>query len=236
MAKKLTRRQKQFLSQFLDMYQEIDEPIHYVALANRLGIGKVTAYEMLRLLEKRGLVEMDYHLSPGDRGPGRSTVLFQPTQAAINLFKTLSKDIDDTEDWELVKRHILQQLHEGKAGGYEALLNDLLVRIPERRSSMIFITEMATATLLAVISTQKTIENKGLIDRLQRIGRPGEIGLSALAGINATLSLVEDVHLDLATFLLEQSGRYQEKLIEVGEEKRSQLSDFAREVTKIVKG
>jgi len=236
MTKKLTRRQKQFLSQFLDMYQEMDEPIHYVALAKRLDIGNVTAYEMLRLLEKRGLVEMDYHLSSGDRGPGRSTVLFQPTQAAINLFKILSGDAEDTEDWELVKQRILQQLNEGKAGGYEALLNDLLVRIPERRSSLIFITEMITATLLTVVSTQKTIENKGLVDRLRRIGRPGEIGLSALAGISATLSLVENVQLDLATSLLEQSGKYQEKLIEIGEEKRNQLSGFAREVARIVKG
>ena len=236
MAKKLTRRQKQFLSQFLDMYQEMDEPIHYVALAKRLDIGNVTAYEMLRLLEKRGLVEMDYHLSPGDRGPGRSTVLFQPTQAAINLFKKLSGDVEDVEDWELVKQRILQQLNEGKAGGYETLLNDLLVRIPERRSSLIFITEMITATLLTVVSTQKAIENKGLVDRLRRIGRPGEIGLSALAGISATLSLVENVQLDLATSLLEQSGKYQEKLIEIGEEKRNQLSGFAREVARIVKG
>lgn len=236
MKKKLTRRQQQFLSQFLDMYQEMDEPIHYVALAKRLDIGNVTAYEMLRILEKRGLVKMDYHLSSGDRGPGRSTVLFQPTQAAINLVRVLSGDTEDTEDWELVKQRILQQLHEGKAGGYEALLNDLLIRIPGRRSSMIFITEMITATLLTLASTQKAIENKGLVDRLRRIGRPGEIGLSALAGISTTLSLVENVQLDLATSLLEQSGKYQEKLIEIGEERRNQLSEFAREVTKIVKG
>lgn len=235
MTKKLTRRQHQFLSQFLDMYQEIDKPIHYVELAKRLDIGKITAYEMLRLLEKRGLVEMDYHLSSGDRGPGRAIVLFQPTQVAIDLFTVLAGDVDDTENWELVKQRILQQLHEGKAGGYEALLHDLLVRIPERRSSMIFITEMITATLLAVASTQKAIENKGLVERLRQIGRPGEIGLSALAGISATLSLVENVQLDIATSLLEQSGRYQENLIEIGEEKRNKLSEFAREVTNIVK-
>ena len=101
---------------------------------------------------------------------------------------------------------------------------------------MIFITEMITATLLAVVSTQKAIENKGLVERLRQIGRPGEIGLSALAGISATLTLVENVQLDLATSLLEQSGRYQEKLIEIGEEKRNQMSEFAREVAKIVKG
>ena len=234
MAKNLTRRQQQFLSQFLDMYQEIDQPIHYVELANRLDIGNVTAYEMLRLLERRGLVEAEYHLPSGDRGPGRSTILFQPTQVAINLFNILSEDANDTENWEIVKRHIFHQLQEGKAGGYETLLNDILVRIPERRSSMIFVTEMITATLLALVSTQKTIESKGLVDRLRQIGRPGEMGLSALAGISAALSLVENIHLDLGTFLLEQSGKYQETISKLSEEKRTLLSAFAREVAKIM--
>jgi len=236
MVKKLTRRQHQFLSQFLDMYQEVDKPIHYVALAERLDIGRITAYEMLRLLEKRGLVRSEYHLPAGDRGPGRSTVLFKPTPGAAHLFELLSGGDDDTEDWELARQQILQQLHEGKAGGYEALLNDLSVRIPERRSPLIFITEMITAIILTVASIQKAIENKGLVDRLRRIGRPGEIGLSALVGIGASLSLVENVRLDLATFLLAQNGRYQEMLIEIGGEKRNQLSGFAREVTRIVKG
>jgi len=236
MAKNLTRRQHQFLSQFLDMYQEIDKPIHYVALAERLGIGKVTAYEMLRLLEKRGVVKSEFHLPPGDRGPGRSTVLFRPTQKTIHVINQLSGGAADSEAWELAKARILHQLHEDKAGEYETLLNDLLVRISEHRSPLIFMTEMITATILTVASIQKTAEDKGLIDRLQRIGLPGELGLSALAGISSALSMVENVNLSVSTFLLQQSGKYQEMLTQISEEKRKQLSDFAREITKIVSG
>ena len=55
MAKNLTHRQREFLNHFLDLYQEMEEPIHNTVLADRLGLGKVTAYEMLRLLEERGL-------------------------------------------------------------------------------------------------------------------------------------------------------------------------------------
>ena len=236
MAKKLTRRQQQFLSQFLDMYQEIDEPIRYVELAKRLGVGKVTAYEMLRLLEKRGLVDAEYHLPPGDRGPGRSSVLFRPTPEAIRLINVLSDGSAETEAWEEVKARILQQLHDGKVDGYETLLNDLLVRISERRSALIYITEMITATILSVATIQKAAEDKGLLDRLRRIGLPGEIGLSALAGISSALSVVEDVNLRFSTFLLEQSGKYHEMLTQISEEKRNLLSDFAREVSSIVRG
>ena len=236
MAKKLTRRQHQFLSQFLDMYQEIDKPIHYVALAKRLDIGNVTAYEMLRLLEKRELVKSEFHLPPGDRGPGRSTVLFRPTQKTIQLINEISDGTADSEDWESAKSRILQKLHEGEVEGYESLLNDLLARTSARRSPLIFMTEMITATILTVASIHIEAEDKGLIDRLQKIGLPGEIGLSALAGISSALSMVENVNLSISTFLLEQSGKYQEQLKSLSEEKRNQLSAFAREVSKIVRG
>jgi len=79
------------------------------------------------------------------------------------------------------------------------------------------------------------VKDKGLLDHLKRIGLPGEVGLIALAGIGATLSLVEDVNLRLSTFLMEQSGKYQEMFMQLNAEKREQLTDFAREVAKLVK-
>jgi len=85
MKKKLTHRQQQFLGQFLDIYREIDRPVHYVAIAERLRLGKVTVYEMLRLLEERGLVRAEYDMDSGSHGPGRPTVLFQPTAYPLLL-------------------------------------------------------------------------------------------------------------------------------------------------------
>jgi len=236
MRKELTRRQKQFLGKFLDIYQESEEPIHYVGLAKRLDIGKITAYEMLRLLEKRGLVKAEYHLPPGNRGPGRSEVFFRPTKESTRLFKRLSENTADTEEWEIVKQRILKELQDGKAGGYETLLNDLLVRIPEQHSPLIFMTEMITTIILALTPIKKAVKDKGLLDRLSRIGLPGEVGLIALAGFGAALSLVEDVNLRFSTLIMEQSEKYQEMFTQLNEEKREQLTDFTRDVIKIVKG
>jgi len=236
MRKELTRRQKQFLSQFLDIYQEMNGPIHYVELAKRLDIGKITAYEMLRLLEKRDLVEAEFHLPLGNRGPGRSEVFFRPTKESIRLFERLSENTADTVEWEIVKNHILKELQEGKAGGYEKLLNDLLLRIPEQHSPLIFMTEMVTTIILALTPIKKVVKDKGILDRLSRIGLPGEVGLIALAGFGAALSLVEDVNLKLSTMLLDQSGRYQEMLAKLSEEKKKQLTDFTRNVINIAKG
>jgi len=236
MTKKMTQRQKQFLGKFLDIYQESEEPIHYVGLAKRLGIGKITAYEMLKLLETRDLVKAEYHLPPGNRGPGRSEVFFRPTKEATRLFERLSESSADNEEWEVVKQRILKDLQERKKEGYEALLNDLLVRIPEQRSPLIFMTEMVTTIILTLTPIKKAVKDKGLLTRLSRIGLPGEIGLIALSGFGIALSLVEDVNLRFSTFLLEQSGKYHEMLAQLSEEKKKQLTDFTRNVIKIVKG
>lgn len=234
--KNLTRRQKQYLGKFLDIYQESEEPIHYVGLAKRLDIGKTTAYEMLRLLEMRGLVKAEYHLPPGNRGPGRSEVFFRPTKEATRLFDQLSGSTADIKEWEIVKQRILKELQDGEAGGYETLLNDLLIRIPEQRSPLIFMTEMITTIILALTPIKKAVKDKGLLDRLSRIGLPGEVGLIALAGFCAALSLVEDVNKRFSTLIMEQSGKYQEMFTQLNEEKREQLTDFARQVAKITKG
>lgn len=95
---------------------------------------------------------------------------------------------------------------------------------------------MVTAIMLALIPIKKTVKNKDLLDRLSRIGLPGEVGLIALAGFGAALSLVEDVNINLATILLEHSGRYQEMLMQLSEEKKKLLTDFTRNIVKIVRG
>lgn len=236
MKTKLTRRQHEFLSQFLDFYREMESPIHYVALAEHLGIGKVTAYEMLRLLEDRGLVQSEYHLPSEGRGPGRSTVLFRPTEEAARLLSDLAGGHPEDEDWDAAKEYILQQLREGKASGYDDLLADLLARIPEHNSPLIYLTEMITATLLALGTLRDSAEAGGLAGRLRRVGLPGEIGLSALGGVSVALSMMERVNRRVATFLLAQSGKYHTMFSQLGEENRRRLSEFAREAAKIVSG
>lgn len=235
MAKKLTRRQRQFLSEFLDYYQEYNDSIHYTELATQLGIGKVTAYEMLRLLEKHELVESEYYLPEGARGPGRASVRFRPTKQASHLLEDVSGKEGDLEVWKARKEHILQELHAGRVGGYEELLDELLVRISDQRSPLIYVTEMITATILTVSLMKKSSEENGLLNQLRRIGLPGELGLSALAGIGSALSLAENINIKLSTFLLEQGGRYQGMIKELSEDNRKRLLEYTREIARIVK-
>ena len=53
-------------------------PIHYSALAEHLGVSKITAYDMLRHLEEKGYISSHYQLEDEKTGPGRSKVVFSP--------------------------------------------------------------------------------------------------------------------------------------------------------------
>lgn len=234
MKKKLTYRQQQFLGQFLDIYREMEHSVHYVAVAEQLGISKVTAYEMLRLLEEKGLVRAEYQSDPDQHGPGRPTVFFYPTQEANRLLAELAGNLSDLEDWQVAKEHILQQLREGQAGGYEDLLSNLLLRIPESRSPLIFVTELITAVILMLATIQEAPEVRALMERLHRIGLPQEIGLSVLSGIGMFLSVLERKSRRSSTILLAQISRYEDALSQLSEESQHQLGEFTREVVQIL--
>jgi len=110
---KLTGRQRAFLSQFLDLYRESREPLHYTDVAQRLGVSKITAYDMLRLLEERGLVQSEYVLRGKGQGAGRSSIVFHPTPQADALFTELAGEAEGRGEWEAVKTRILGALQVG---------------------------------------------------------------------------------------------------------------------------
>lgn len=80
---KLTRRQEQFIENLIDLSRELDGPIHYSMLAERLGVSPFTAYDMLRLLEKKGMVRSEYQVAEGKSGPGRAERLFCPVMPPV---------------------------------------------------------------------------------------------------------------------------------------------------------
>jgi DNA-binding MarR family transcriptional regulator len=104
----LTRRQETFIYKLLDLYRELDGPIHYSLLADRVGVSPFTAYDMLRLLEEKGLVASEYHVANNKPIPGRSEVLFWPTERAQDLWSELTGDPENVE-WKAVNERLLER-------------------------------------------------------------------------------------------------------------------------------
>ena len=105
----LTRRQQEFIRNLLDLYRETKGPIHYTTLAERVGVSQITAYDMLRLLEKKGFVRSDYQLALDKTGPGGSTVVFWPSQQAHQRFAEIFQELGG-HDWETLRERFLEQI------------------------------------------------------------------------------------------------------------------------------
>jgi len=230
---KLTGRQREFLRRFLDLYQGTNQPIHYTQLAENVGVSKPTAYDMLRLLEERGLVASEYTL-PKEGGPGRSSIVFHPTEKAAKVMAQLAGGDWGKEEWEQAKERILQALREIKDADYQNFLDEILLRIPERKSPMLYVAEMITAAMLSLNQLKGEAETSGLFKQLRALGFPGELGLNALAGLTLGLTLVEKANRRVTTLLLSYTQKYQDNLAKLSAENKKRLSDFAQEVMKIM--
>lgn len=230
---KLTGRQREFLKRFLDLYGGTKQPIHYAQLAENVGVSKPTAYDMLRLLEERGLVASEYMLSK-EGGPGRSSIVFHPTEKAAKVMGQLAGGDWGREEWEQTKGRILQALREVKNADYQSFLDEILLRIPERKSPMLYVAEMITAAMLNLNQLKGEAEASGLFKQLRALGFPGELGLNALAGLTLGLTLVEKANRRATTLLLSYTQKYQDNLARLSTENKKRLSDFAQEVMKIM--
>jgi len=232
-AMKLTGRQREFLGKFLDLYREGHQPLHYSTVAERLGVSPMTAYDMLRLLEERGLVASAYVLPEGS-GRGRSNIVFSPTEKTIGVMAQLAGEDWDRKEWETVKERILQALRAGKGTDYQDLLDEILLRIPEQKSPMLYATEMITAVLLNLHQLREEARVNSFVDGLRALGLPEELGLNALAGLTLGLSFVERANRRITSLLLSYSRKYQDHLTRLSAENKSRLSDFTQEVMRII--
>ncbi len=128
MSIKLTRRQETFILNMLDLYYASQQPLHYSELAERLGVSRFTAYDMLRLLEEKGFARSDYRLADDKSGPGRSEVVFLPTEKAHRLLADFAGD-ERNEPWINLRDKVFQGIRDSEIMNSD-LGHEVLGRLP----------------------------------------------------------------------------------------------------------
>jgi len=231
---RLTPRQKTFLSGFIDIYYEAQQPIHYTTVAENMGIGKITAYDMLRLLEERGLVRSEYVLRDKRQGAGRSSVFFCPTRSAEEMFVDLTSEGWNQTTWDKVASRLLDALKTTKNAQYNSLFENIVAQLPDSRSPMIYTAQMIVAVVLCTHQLRQTIPTERTLEILRNTGLPGRMGLSALAGLAVGLSFAEGINQHLMALLLSHIAEYQSIISRLHTENLERLSNFASEVINIV--
>ena len=228
---KLTARQQAFLDKLLELYQEHKGPVHYSAVAERLGVNRFSAYDMLKVLEKKGFASSSYALATGHSGPGRSQVVFTPTSQAAAALTKSPDEMRLGEDWQHMRERVLTMLREARGANYRDALNDLLARLPETKAPLLFCTQMIGALLLNMRRVKARAEGLNPFRALGALRANGSQGLETLAGLSVGATLSDDDESDPSTTrrLLDHAQRYQANLSHMSEEARTALIHFLEE-------
>ena len=168
---KITTRQKEFLQSLIDLYQENASPIHYSEVAQKMGVSKWTAYDMLQLLRKEGLLEVEYLIPESDNYKwgklGRSTITFFPTKKGYSVSNLPERKLS-TKVAELnkLKNDIIQKFEEIK-GKFN--LKELFKEALQTKSPLIF---CACVLLILILLIKKITEGVAEIKLLSQVIPP----------------------------------------------------------------
>lgn len=216
-VRELTPRQQEFLDQIVDLYQMTGEPVHYSTVAERLGVSNSTAYEMLRILERKALLSTQYVLGES-AGPGRSTVMFTPRPQLADA------------EWEQVRSRILATLGRDEVSNQE-LLQDILGQLPDISSPLAYCAQVMTALLLSIRTELRSrLSEHELIQTILTSNLPDTPSLNLLPGFALGLSFRERANRELRGRLVEYTQEYQRRLGRLDARGRSLLRDFLRHV------
>lgn len=220
---KLTPRQQTFLDKLFELYREFKGPVHYSTVAEKLGVNKFSAYDMLKVLEEKGVAASDYVLSNDQAGPGRSQVVFYPTNKAAQFLTQLREEMRYSSDWQKVKERILNRLAEAHHTNPAEALREALANLPDTKMPMNYCAEMISILLLNL----ERLRTYNLLPPLNILNAKGQIGLGTLAGLSLASSLTnESDDKRLTDKLLTHTQRFQSQLAELSDESISKLSSF----------
>lgn len=164
---KITRRQEEFIAKLIDLSDEFKGPIHYSILADRLSVSPFTAYDMLCVLEEKGLVTSEYHLPAGKSGPGRAERLFYPGKSIEEHKEKLAhKYGGQNPGKEEFKKFVLTAFQSGELED-KKLGEEILLRVTDiEHGDIAFCVETMTIVILRL---QRSSGRRMLLDYMPDI-------------------------------------------------------------------
>jgi DNA-binding PadR family transcriptional regulator len=227
---KLTPRQQAFLDKLFDLYRELNGPVHYSIVADRLGVNKFSAYDMLKLLEEKGVAASSYVLGDDHAGPGRSMVVFYPTHNAAKFLTQLRQEMLSGDEWHQAKERLLERLRETQKSNYAEAIREILAHLPDVKTPLMYCTEMIGVLLLNLAYASQPAGEITLRRVLNNLAVRNEVGLGTLAGFSLG-SIISNQGDDpsLIGKLVNHTKKFQTYLSELSEESVNRLTNFLQD-------
>lgn len=227
---KITRRQEEFITSLHELCIELNGPIHYSVLAERLGVSPFTAYDMLCLLEEKGMATSEYQLASNKNGPGRAERVFCPSVEALSRKHDLLKAAGQTVyEKDSILQFMLERIRNGQFPD-NGLSKALLARIPpgEQSGDLQYCMEVMTVIALRLPpASEQSIFNHYWRDVLPANSAVEGSALNLMAGFAFGI-LVQEHSSDpeWVVKLLEHLQQYQKIVSELSTEDRTALGNY----------
>lgn len=248
MTPKITTRQSEFLEALAVLVAAERSPIHYTRVASALGVNRFSAYDMLRVLESKGLVTSDYVLANDKDGPGRSKITFHPTDAGMRVLESQGKPLVSLpaapihgnaigmEEWTAFKEAILRRLRESGMSDSRELLHDLLNQLPERRRSLTYCAQMVSALVVNLERVGNRMASVNPFEALAALATGDEESVRALAGLSLGSAMVagEAVDPGIVAQFMDQMHSFQVHLQNLGTDGKRRLGTFLQEAIQVL--
>jgi len=225
---RITRRRKEFLQKIKQLYDAAKLPVHYARVAELLGVSKWSAYEMLRTLEKEGLLASRYEVNRGEKFPGRAMVLFVPTRLAdAALSGNMWEEKDPLKEWRQVRQRLLSLCAGLQTNHSEELTEQLIIELPRVGRPLIFSAYMI-ALLIAQLQTLSA-KSLGLVKNVVKDAAKAETGLVMFAGAAMGSMLKTATQFPLLSQIASYLDKFQDNLAELNQSEHILLMDFLEE-------
>lgn len=224
----LTRRQEEFVQKLMELSKEWDGPIHYSLLAERLGVSPFTAYDMLCLLEEKGMVTSEYQRAEGASGPGRAARLFYPAMSITERREHIKDELQlsDVDEDEL-SQFVLEKFRQDDLPNRD-LARELMARIPpEGPGNIRYCVEVMT---VVAIRLRERIGQHTLLTYLPQLlagdDPSSQANLTLLGGLAFGLLVQEETtdH-EWSQMLLEHAQHYQSLVNQMTAEECESLAE-----------
>ncbi|MBO8141157.1 MAG: Lrp/AsnC family transcriptional regulator [Firmicutes bacterium] len=217
----LTERRKQFLRSVVDLYRRTQLPVHYATLANRLGVSKWTAYDVLRALEEQGLLTRDYTVNRGEAG--RSQIVFVPTKAAEALFAQARTGVPSQDELDAIKDEALRFLQQLKDLKPARATQRIMAEIRKIDVQVTF-----CAYIMGLFLVHLRTLDEGTVALVRRLVQqtPGmEMRLTVFVGIVAGMA-IQSMGDGLGEELIGLLGCYLQSVIDLTDQEKEMLVSF----------
>lgn len=218
---RLTERRKQFLRGVVDMYRRTRLPVHYETLAERLGVSKWTAYDVLRALEEQGLLTRDYTVNRGE--PGRSQIVFVPTPAAEALFTQARPVALEDHDLAELKQDALESLAQWRRLKPAQATQRIMAAIAGADVQVKFCTYIMALFLVHLGNLNESA--LAVVRRLVRQTPGVEMPLTVFVGIVLGMAIEAMGH-GVGEELIELLGRFLKSVMDLTEPEKAMLVSF----------